>query len=136
MIRRFLSVRWLYAFAILLGMIAVIYISVSQRLLPIPHGTNRWYYGNINQGRKFGFEVGALLKKTSPQPNYGLVYYGSGRCEGVYRTIAGCLNQSDHASYEIRRPFYYGQVFVEYDERGIITSIIWNADAFPLEWVA
>jgi hypothetical protein len=133
---RFWNVRWLYASSILCGVLVLIYISASKRTLPISQGTNHWYYGNINNGVKFGFKVGTILNQKSPQSDVKLIYYGSGNCMGVYRTITGCSNQLSHASFEIRQPLYYGQVFVEHDERGIITSIIWNADAFPLEWVA
>ena len=135
MIKRFWNVRWLSVFAILVGT-AVTYFSASQRQLPISQGTNRWYYGNINKGTKFGFEVGTILNKISLQSDDRLAHYGGGSCKGVYQTITGCSNQLYHASYEIRQPLYYGQIFVEYDDRGIITSIVWNADAFPLEWVS
>jgi hypothetical protein len=107
---------------------------VVQRQLPILKGTDRWFYGNITKGKKFGFEVGTSLKISRSQHRPWSTYYGTGTCAGTYKIISGCVNSLPHASFNVSKTLYHGQIFVEFDNNYIIKTIVWNADIFPLEW--
>lgn len=137
-----ISISWkrvAWGVILISGFIILAYVLASHRNLPIPRGTDRWFYGNIIEGEKFGFQVGAILddnlESNSSTHSSSLKYYGKFPCKGTYRIVSECSNKYRHASFGIRKFLYYGQVFVEYDDRNVIRSIVWNADAVPMEWI-
>lgn len=119
----------------LMILLSVCYILSSKRELPIRAGTDRWFYGRIEQGRKFGIEVGKPLRLGKGGLNTSsMKFVSNGDCSGTFRVLSGCKKLYNYKYYEIREFLYYGQLFIEYDEDRIVRSITWNADIFPLDW--
>ena len=125
-----------FAVIVLIIVLSIVYYRLAARALPIHPGTNTHFYGYIESGGKFGFEVGKPFSTIVQNDNksYRVEFYGTSGCMGTYKKISNCSAGSKHASFTVNGVLYHGQIFVGVAPNGTIGSVIWNADVFPPEW--